>query len=110
MEFTNPFPNLKEGERPSKEDIVSALRLSLAAEEDATHLYNQIADLVSDERISKVMRDVANEEQVHKGEFQKLIELLEGDEVSLVRQGKEEAEELSVESKIIDEIAESLDP
>ena len=72
MDFVDPFKGKTPGDPLSNQEIISAVRLSLCAEEEATHLYNRIAEFVPDERVKKLMIDVAKEEQVHIGEFQKL--------------------------------------
>lgn len=82
-------------ERPlSRGELLRALRLSLSAEEEAVHLYEAIADACTDELARKVLRDVAEEEKVHKGEFQRLIELLSPDESSFMQRGASEVDEM----------------
>jgi len=93
VDFVHPFPGKNPGDELTDQEIISALRLSLCAEEEATHLYDTIANYVGDERISKIMKDVADEEQVHIGEFQKLLDLYEKDEEEKVGEGKDEAKE-----------------
>lgn len=93
VDFTRPFPNKNPGDEITKQELISAIRLALCAEEEAIHLYDSIAEYSSDDRVKKIMKDVADEEQVHVGEFQKLLDLIEDDEVEKVEQGEEEAEE-----------------
>jgi rubrerythrin len=93
VDFTRPFPGKNPGDKITKQELISAIRLSLCAEEEATHLYDTIAEYTDDERVKKIMKDVADEEQVHIGEFQKLLGLLEDDEVEKVEEGEKEAEE-----------------
>jgi len=93
VEFVHPFPGRVPGDKISKQELISALRLAICAEEEATHLYDTIAEFVDDENVVKIMLDVANEEQIHIGEFQKLLELTEADEVEKIEKGKQEAEE-----------------
>jgi len=93
VDFVHPFPGKNPGDTLTKQEIIRALRLALAAEEEATQLYDLIAEYVDDKRIKKIMKDVADEEQVHKGEFQKLLDLYVEDEIKLVEEGKQEAEE-----------------
>lgn len=93
VDFVHPFPGKNVGDPLTKQEIIRALRLSVCAEEEATQLYDLIAEYVDDDQIKKIMKDVANEEQVHIGEFQKLLDLYEEDEVKLVEEGKQEAEE-----------------
>jgi len=111
VDFVHPFPGKKPGDKITKQELISALRLSLCAEEEATHLYDTIAEYTDDERVKKVMKDVANEEQVHVGEFQKLLDLMEDDEEEKVGEGKKEAEEKieSIQKQIADFITEDPD-
>ena len=91
VDFTRPFPHKKPGDEITKQELISAIRLSLCAEEEAVHLYDSIAEYTTDERVKKLMKDVANEEQVHIGEFQALLKIMEGDELDKVGEGEKEA-------------------
>lgn len=93
MEFVHPFPNKKVGDKITKQELISVIRLSLCAEEEAIHLYNTIAEYSSDKRVKKIMEDVASEEQIHAGEFQKLLDILSSDEVENIEEGKNEAQD-----------------
>jgi len=109
VDFVRPFPDKNPGDPITKEELISAIRLALCAEEEATHLYDTIAAYVDDARVKKIMKDVADEEQVHIGEFQKLLDLIEDDEVEKVEEGEEEAEEKLGEEEA-EEIEESVSP
>ena len=62
------------------------------AEEDAVQLYRAHANATTDERAKKLLNDIADEEVVHIGEFQKLIDVLtQSKEKELQLQGEEEA-------------------
>jgi rubrerythrin len=74
----------------SKHELLRALRLSLSAEEEAVHLYTSIADACDNDLARAVLFDIANEERVHKGEFQRLIELLSPEETEFMNQGAAE--------------------
>lgn len=78
----------------SEREIFRAIRQSIAAEEEAIHLYEAIADSTDDKRVRTVMQDVADEEKVHVSEFQKLLEMLDPGEEEFMSQGEEEVEEL----------------
>lgn len=93
-EFVNPFVGMTPGRKLTTGELLRALRLSLAAEEEATHIYQAIADASSNELARAVLIDIANEERVHKGEFQRLIELLAPQEVDFMAQGASEVEEI----------------
>jgi len=91
VDFTRPFPGKKPGDPLTHEEIVSAVRLALSAEEEATSLYNQIADYTRDDVVAPLMRDVAEEEQVHSGEFRQLLKRLVKNEASSQEKGEREA-------------------
>lgn len=109
VDFVRPFPGKNPGDPITKEELISALRLALCAEEEATHLYDTIAAYVDDERVKKIMKDVADEEQVHIGEFQKLLNIVEEDEEEKVEEGEGEAEE-KMDSEETEEVEESVSP
>ena len=79
-EFVNPFSGKVPDRKLTPQELVRAVRLNLAAEEEAVHLYLAEADAADNPLAVKVLTDVANEERVHAGEFQHLIQLLTGDE------------------------------
>ncbi|MDP1713059.1 MAG: ferritin-like domain-containing protein [Candidatus Nanopelagicaceae bacterium] len=93
VDFVNPFKHKQPGEELTKQEIISAVRLALCAEEEAVHLYDTIAEYVADEAVKKLMTDIAGEEQVHIGEIQKLLKNLEEDEEEKLAQGEKEAED-----------------
>ncbi|MCX8118229.1 MAG: rubrerythrin [Desulfobacterota bacterium] len=49
------------------------LRAGIIAELDAINLYEQMAALTKNQRIKKVLLDIAREEKTHVGEFQALL-------------------------------------
>lgn len=89
-DFVNPFPGMKPGKEMNNEELARALRLDLAAEEEATHLYTAHANAISNKAVKESLLDIANEERVHAGEFQRMIEVVTGDEGKFMREGAEE--------------------
>jgi rubrerythrin len=96
-EFLNPFPGLTPDRKISKRELTRSLRLSLAAEEEAIHLYEALADATDDPLAKKVLQDIADEERVHVGEFQGLLNILLEDEQDLLAEGAAEVNEMSEE-------------
>lgn len=91
MAFLDPFSGMLPDRPMNKEELIRALRLDLAAEEEAVHLYTAQADSTMDPAVATVLRDIAKEEIVHVGEFQKLIlDLTGNDEADLLNKGAEE--------------------
>lgn len=93
-QFVNPWVVNTPGYVMSKSELVRALRQSLAAEHEAVHLYMAYADATSSTAARKVFIDIANEERVHAGEFERLIEILTGDEDKYLQQGAAEVDKM----------------
>lgn len=82
-------------DRLRKEDLdKEILRAGMIAELDAISLYEQMAALAADEKIRKVLLEIAREEKTHVGEF--LTLLLERDEEQRreLDRGREEVGEI----------------
>ncbi len=98
-EFVNPFSGMAPDRKLTLAELVRAIRLDIAAEEEAIHLYMAQADVTDDPLARKVLIDVANEEREHVGEFQRLLQILTGDEDEWLSNGAEEVDEMAAELK-----------
>lgn len=96
-EFVNPFSGKVPDRKLSREELIRAIRLNLAAEHEAVHLYMAHADATDHPLARKVLIDIANEERVHAGEFGRLLEILTGDEDRWLAEGREEVDDLAAE-------------
>lgn len=94
MDFTSISAIITPGKKLTDREIARALRLSIAAEHDAAHLYELIADATSNNLVKKVMQDVANEEKQHVGEFKKLLNEIDPENEKLEKDGEKEVEEM----------------
>ena len=94
MDFSSISPLLEPGNLLNERELVRAVRLSISAEEDAASLYELIADSTfKNKDIKKIFQDVANEERVHIGEFQKILSILDKEETKFLEDGAKEVEE-----------------
>ena len=93
----NPFSGKLPDRKLTKEELIRAIRMDLAAEEEAIHLYTAQAEATDDPLAKKVLMDIANEEKIHAGEFLKLLQLLTGDEDEYLKKGEEEVNEMKEE-------------
>lgn len=102
-EFVNPFSGKVPERKLTKAELIRAIRLNIAAEHEAVHLYMAHADATDHPLAKEVLIDIANEEREHAGEFMQLLEILTGDEADWIANGREEvlelAEELGVDTK-----------
>ena len=92
-EFGSPFSGLANDRKLTHEELVRAIRFMVAAEYEAVQLYMQLAESIDDELAIEVLKDIADEERVHAGEFLRLLRHLEPNEEKLYAEGAEEVEE-----------------
>lgn len=96
-EFANPFPGKVPERKLTKEELIRAIRLDIAAEHEAVHLYMAHADAIDHPLAKKILIDIANEEREHIGEFMQLLEILTGDESQWLENGRREVAEMASE-------------
>lgn len=73
---------------------IQILRLAMIAELDASNLYEKLATLANDERVTTVMLDISREEKVHVGEFESLLEEIDTEYEKAEEEGEKEVEDL----------------
>lgn len=93
-EFSTPFAGLASDRKLTKQELIRAIRYSIAAEYEAVQLYMQLAESIDDEVSVEVLKDIADEERVHAGEFMRLLKHLSPEEMELYAEGAEEVEEI----------------
>jgi rubrerythrin len=93
-EFATPFSGLRLDRKMTRRELIHAVRFSIAAEYEAIQFYMQIADAADDPLTAAVMKDVADEERVHAGEFLRLLKHLAPEEETFYAEGSEEVEEI----------------
>lgn len=94
-EFVNPFTGRVPKGKLRDNELARAIRLDIAAEHEAVHLYRAHADATDNELARKVLLDIAGEEIVHIGEFQRLLSILEPDEEGLMAKGACEVDDMA---------------
>ena len=92
-EFGHPFSVLKHDRLLTHEELVRAIRFMVAAEYEAIQLYQQLAESTDNELARQVLYDIADEEKVHAGEFLRLLQELDPDEMRFYEEGAKEVEE-----------------
>ena len=98
-DFIHPFSGMAAARKLTKRELTRAIRLSLAAEEEAIHLYEALADSTDDPLAQEVLQDIANEEREHAGEFLRLLSILLPDEQGFLDDGAEEVDEMAEKLK-----------
>ncbi len=93
-EFCSPF-SVKKNDKPlTKEELIRAIRFSIAAEYESTQLYEQLAESIDNKEAKAVLLEVAGDELVHAGNFQKILYILAPEEESSYAKGHEEVKKL----------------
>jgi rubrerythrin len=92
--FGSPFSGFASEHKLTHEELVRAVRFLVASEYEATQLYTQLADSIADLFAKAVLKDVADEERIHAGQFLKLLYHLAPDEEKLYEKGAKEDDEI----------------
>jgi len=92
-EFGHPFTGLAKDRKLSKEELIRSIRFMISAEYEAIQLYMQLAESIDDKLAIAVLKDIADEEKVHAGEFLRLLKELDPEEEEFYAEGAEEVEE-----------------
>jgi len=71
------------------------LRHGMIAELDAVNFYEQMAGMTSNQKIKKVLLDVAREEKTHIAEFEILLLQKDKEQVKEIKHAKREIAELT---------------
>ena len=92
-EFGTPFSGLASERKVTDEELVRAIRFMVAAEYEAIQLYMQLAESTDNKLAQEVLKDIADEERVHAGEFLRLLREIAPDEEKFYADGYKEVEE-----------------
>jgi rubrerythrin len=98
-EFGSPFSGLANDRKLTQEELVRAIRFMVAAEYEAVQLYVQLAESIDNKLAIDVLKDIADEERIHAGEFLRLLHELAPDEQKHYDEGYEEVQEMIDELK-----------
>ena len=93
VEFGTAFSELANDRKLTDAELVRAIRFMVAAEYEAIQLYMQLAESTDNKLAIEVLKDIADEERVHAGEFLRLLHELEPEEQKFYKEGAEEVEE-----------------
>jgi rubrerythrin len=90
--FGAPFSGLANERKLTNEELVRAIRFMVAAEYEAVQMYVQLAESTDNKFAIAVLKDIADEERVHAGEFLKLLHYLAPEEAKLYEKGAKEVD------------------
>ncbi len=92
-EFCSSFSGLANDRKLTSEELIRAIRFMIAAEYEAIQLYMQLAESTDNALAIEVLKDIADEERVHAGEFLRLLNELAPDEERFYAEGAKEVQE-----------------
>ena len=91
-EFGSPFSGLASNRKLTDKELIRAVRFVIAGEYEATQMYMQLAESTDNKLAIGVLKDIADEERVHAGEFLRLLYELAPDEKKFYAEGVKEVE------------------
>ena len=91
--FGSPFSGLANNRKLTDEELIRAIRFMVASEYEATQMYMQLAESTDNKLAVEVLKDIADEELVHAGEFLRLLHEIAPDEKKLYAEGAKEVED-----------------
>ena len=92
-DFGNPYSGLANDRKLTHQELVRAIRFMISAEYEAIQLYMQLAESTDNKLAVEVLKDIADEERIHAGEFLRLLRELAPDEEKFYAEGASEVEE-----------------
>jgi rubrerythrin len=98
-DFGSPFSGMARNRKLTNQELIRAIRFMIAAEDEAIQLHMQLVESTEKGLAIEVLRDIANEERVHAGEFLRLLRELAPDEEKFHAEGAEGVEEEIGKSK-----------
>ena len=91
--FGSPFSGSVNDRKLTAAELIRAIRFMVASEYEATQLYMQLAESTDNKLVKVMLKDIADEELVHAGEFLRLLYELAPGEKKFYAEGAEEVEE-----------------
>jgi rubrerythrin len=91
-DFGSPFSGLASDRKLTDAELIRAMRFMVAAEYEAIQMYMQLAESTDNKLAAEVLKDVADEERVHAGEFLRVLRELAPDEERFYAEGAKEVE------------------
>ncbi len=92
-EFSRAFSGTAKGRKLTDQELIREIRFMIAAEYEAIQMYMQLAESIDNKLAIEVLKDIADEERVHAGEFLRLLKELDPQEEVFYAEGASEVEE-----------------
>jgi len=96
-EFSVPFGVKKSDRKLNHEELVRAIRFSIASEYESIQIYEEITESIDDEKAKKILNKTASDERVHVGNLSYLLNQLSPKDEKSIKEGIVEAKEIMSE-------------
>lgn len=77
-----------------------SLRRAIISEYDAISLYSQLADMTENEKLKEILLDIAQEEKIHVGEFEDLLNKIDPEHFDAINEGKLEINKENILNRV----------
>ena len=94
MKQAQHLENVKEKSSFTDRETTRAIRDAIIAEEGAINQYETIVDSTNNAKVKEILQEIADEEKVHVGELQTLLNGLLEDEKGFLEDGAKEVEDV----------------
>lgn len=85
--FGSPFSGLANDRKLTDKELIRAIRFMVTSEYKSIELYMQLAESTDNQLAVEVLKDIADEERMHAGEFLRLLHELAPDEENFYTEG-----------------------
>jgi rubrerythrin len=93
-EFGTPFAGNDLGKKFGRDELIRAVRFSIAAEYEAVQFYEQVMQATDDPAVLAIFGDITKEEIMHAGQFLSLLERISPEDKKKYEEGFKENEGL----------------
>lgn len=90
-EFSSPFSGNNNSKILNNNELIRAIRFSIASEFEAIQIYEQLRDSIDNEEAKKLLTEIAGDEKEHVGNFLHLLNILAPEDEKFYKDGWNEA-------------------
>ncbi|HWR31360.1 MAG TPA: ferritin family protein [Negativicutes bacterium] len=96
--FGSPNSGLANQNKLSNDELIRAIRFLVASEYEAVRMYTQLADSIDNKIARAMLKEIADQEVIHAGEFLKLLCRLAPDKEHLCKRVENKAGKIMKET------------
>lgn len=96
-DFATPFNAKKSDRTLTEQELIRAIRFSIASEFEAIQLYEELEESIDNKEAKTLLHEIAEDEKVHVGNFLHLLKIIAPEEENFYKQGCAEAKKILAE-------------